>query len=196
MSLAFGAWRDYAGPEVPITPRPACVLVFSGAREWRNGRRAGFRCQCPKGRGGSNPPSRTNEGPREIGGPLRLCGSCKGPRLLRRFSDSWSHIGIGWAPRCRAYCRACGTAVHRDGRLDPEPRRQQRGESYAPPFQMFMEATFHQTSWPRAELGADCLRVLASGLNGRRRTAALKERWSRDLVGLRGRDGPHRPSDR
>jgi hypothetical protein len=28
-------------------------------REWRNGRRAGFRCQCPKGRGGSNPPSRT-----------------------------------------------------------------------------------------------------------------------------------------
>ncbi len=29
------------------------------AREWRNGRRAGFRCQCPKGRGGSNPPSRT-----------------------------------------------------------------------------------------------------------------------------------------
>jgi hypothetical protein len=36
------------------------VLIFSGAREWRNGRRAGFRCQCPKGRGGSNPPSRTS----------------------------------------------------------------------------------------------------------------------------------------
>src|SRR6478735_11681917 len=30
------------------------------AREWRNGRRAGFRCQCPKGRGGSNPPLRTD----------------------------------------------------------------------------------------------------------------------------------------
>src|SRR5215204_2830833 len=29
-------------------------------REWRNGRRAGFRCQCPQGRGGSNPPSRTH----------------------------------------------------------------------------------------------------------------------------------------
>jgi hypothetical protein len=28
-------------------------------RGWRNGRRAGFRCQCPQGRGGSNPPSRT-----------------------------------------------------------------------------------------------------------------------------------------
>lgn len=33
------------------------------AREWRNGRRAGFRCQCPKGRGGSNPPSRTHQDP-------------------------------------------------------------------------------------------------------------------------------------
>ena len=28
------------------------------------GRRAGFRCQCPKGRGGSTPPSRTNDDPR------------------------------------------------------------------------------------------------------------------------------------
>ena len=31
----------------------------SVTRKWRNGRRAGFRCQCPKGRGGSNPPLRT-----------------------------------------------------------------------------------------------------------------------------------------
>ena len=30
---------------------------YSG--EWRNGRRAGFRCQCPSGRGGSSPPSPT-----------------------------------------------------------------------------------------------------------------------------------------
>ena len=41
------------------------VLVFSSwvlttpMREWRNGRRAGFRCQCPSGRGGSTPLSRT-----------------------------------------------------------------------------------------------------------------------------------------
>jgi hypothetical protein len=28
-------------------------------REWRNGRRASLRSWCPKGRGGSNPPSRT-----------------------------------------------------------------------------------------------------------------------------------------
>jgi hypothetical protein len=30
-------------------------------REWRNGRRASFRCWCPKGRGGSSPPSRTTK---------------------------------------------------------------------------------------------------------------------------------------
>jgi hypothetical protein len=66
------------GPNAPIGIfRPMSVMLdlaaFTGlriretgrnqvkevAREWRNGRRAGFRCQCPKGRGGSNPPSRT-----------------------------------------------------------------------------------------------------------------------------------------
>ena len=31
------------------------------SREWRNGRRAGFRCQCSQGRGGSSPPSRTSD---------------------------------------------------------------------------------------------------------------------------------------
>lgn len=40
------------------------------------GRRAGFRCQCPKGRGGSTPPSRT------IGGLLQS------PRLCRAVSRS------------------------------------------------------------------------------------------------------------
>ena len=51
-------------------PRPArrhvlgtCALVGSlqlpHSGEWRNGRRAGFRCQCSKGRGGSSPPSPT-----------------------------------------------------------------------------------------------------------------------------------------
>ena len=39
--------------------KPAVNHGKEVAREWRNGRRAGFRCQCPKGRGGSNPPSRT-----------------------------------------------------------------------------------------------------------------------------------------
>ncbi len=46
-SARFGVTRSHTAH---------CLLV---TREWRNGRRAGFRCQCPKGRGGSNPPSRT-----------------------------------------------------------------------------------------------------------------------------------------
>jgi hypothetical protein len=42
-------------------------FVKEDAREWRNGRRAGFRCQYPKGCGGSNPPSRTQmEEPRSM----------------------------------------------------------------------------------------------------------------------------------
>ena len=42
------------------------ITLFSYSREWRNGRRAGFRCQCPQGCGGSNPPSRTNVKSRDI----------------------------------------------------------------------------------------------------------------------------------
>jgi hypothetical protein len=51
------------------------------AREWRNGRRAGFRCQYPKGCGGSNPPSRTHtkKEPRSLDR-----GSF---RLIRRLTD-------------------------------------------------------------------------------------------------------------
>lgn len=36
--------------------------------EWRNGRRAGFRCQCPQGRGGSTPLSPTIKNPTYFGG--------------------------------------------------------------------------------------------------------------------------------
>ena len=43
------------------------------AREWRNGRRAGFRCQYPKGCGGSNPPSRTQTGRAPVLGPGLFC---------------------------------------------------------------------------------------------------------------------------
>src|SRR5688572_8402994 len=38
------------------------------------GRRAGFRCQCPKGRGGSTPPSRTNEEWAPDRGPILVPG--------------------------------------------------------------------------------------------------------------------------
>ncbi len=43
--------------------RPCCgvTLPRSTLREWRNGRRASFRCWCPQGRGGSSPPSRTKK---------------------------------------------------------------------------------------------------------------------------------------
>src|SRR5665648_561542 len=43
----------------PPGVRVLIVLACCGAREWRNGRRARFRSVCPKGRGGSRPPSRT-----------------------------------------------------------------------------------------------------------------------------------------
>src|SRR5690606_34638623 len=39
------------------------------------GRRAGFRCQCPQGRGGSSPPSRTRRGE----APGRTMSSGRGP---------------------------------------------------------------------------------------------------------------------
>ncbi len=39
---------------------PWCLVVLPGCSgEWRNGRRARFRSVCPKGRGGSTPPSPT-----------------------------------------------------------------------------------------------------------------------------------------
>jgi hypothetical protein len=73
------------------------ILSPSRSGEWRNGRRAGFRCQCPSGRGGSSPPSPTISmqkghnpwvmpllhpcaGPRGVGGfglpGLRFGGGC------------------------------------------------------------------------------------------------------------------------
>ena len=52
-------------------------------REWRNGRRAGFRCQCPQGRGGSTPLSRTKV-------PLTRAntGNRREVKTSRRFSLS------------------------------------------------------------------------------------------------------------
>ena len=48
----------------------------SSKRKWRNGRRAAFRSQCPKGRGGSNPPSRTvTKAPDHRSGAFVVAGS-------------------------------------------------------------------------------------------------------------------------
>ena len=66
--------RVAAGQGGDLDPVRACVRAGSGlcsgvvcvigcrgcSGEWRNGRRAGFRCQCPSGRGGSSPPSPTD----------------------------------------------------------------------------------------------------------------------------------------
>ena len=49
--------RNGVGPTVIVGYASRSTL-----REWRNGRRASFRCWCPQGRGGSSPPSRTTTG--------------------------------------------------------------------------------------------------------------------------------------
>lgn len=53
-SVSCGS-RDILG-KLSFTGSPDAVTRASGGI----GRRAGFRCQCPKGRGGSTPPSRTD----------------------------------------------------------------------------------------------------------------------------------------
>lgn len=97
------------------------------------GRRAGFRFQCPKGRGGSTPPSRTDETPGlrrnpETGG-LSLCLSrcwlCHGgagaperPGCLRATSHAWP-----WGAWRLLPVPATGLAVAVLGRGTAEPGR-------------------------------------------------------------------------
>ncbi len=107
---------------------------WPSTREWRNGRRAGFRCQCPKGRGGSNPPSRTRDddnartlrgsgvvcmrdGVASVGcpglhaeGPLQKASSGHEHRLKTRQRPA---IGVEWS---RTACRHVWT------RNRPKPR--------------------------------------------------------------------------
>ena len=86
----FRSTFRFGGSEVDRFARgvPGCArLSFSlHLREWRNGRRASFRCWCPKGRGGSSPPSRTtdraqarfdqvSDGDPEKGSPAPIRGS-------------------------------------------------------------------------------------------------------------------------
>ena len=92
-----GASGSRRGPRFGDTGTHAahCLLV---TREWRNGRRAGFRCQCPKGRGGSNPPSRTTVGiPHDPG------------RVARRESDHPAAVMSrpGPWPAPSAACASC-----------------------------------------------------------------------------------------
>ena len=66
--------------------------------EWRNGRRAGFRCQCPSGRGGSSPPSPTMTKPW-----ILLWGS-----RFFRVSGLWGSVG-----EQRGCCKVCTDFVQR-----------------------------------------------------------------------------------
>ena len=62
---------------LPVAGATLSTMMADATGEWRNGRRAGFRCQCPSGRGGSSPPSPTVSGSRtaRTGGhkPERVC---------------------------------------------------------------------------------------------------------------------------
>src|SRR3954451_5361085 len=64
------AWPDLTSDYTPLTS------TNTTRREWRNGRRAGLRIRCPKGRGGSTPPSRTGVCP-----PGQLVASVGYPRI-------------------------------------------------------------------------------------------------------------------
>lgn len=63
-------------------PHICVILSPSRSGEWRNGRRAGFRCQCPSGRGGSSPPS-----PTAVVRESRSPESISGLRLFSLFRD-------------------------------------------------------------------------------------------------------------
>src|SRR5215211_7343204 len=91
---------------------PLCVLAFPAgsrstrgpAREWRNGRRAGFRCQCPQGRGGSNPPSRTvfpHVKPLFIAPAAKTTGEISGAWMARQVVSAASRFtgsSSSWTP--------------------------------------------------------------------------------------------------
>ena len=57
----------YRSPVVELPSSTACPPNSAATGEWRNGRRAGFRCQCPSGRGGSSPPSPTTSSSAQCG---------------------------------------------------------------------------------------------------------------------------------
>src|SRR4051812_29622830 len=63
--------------------------------EWRNGRRAGFRCQCPSGRGGSSPPSPTK--PDEASHRLRVTRLDFFGPLNRLLDTVWPRVEFGVA---------------------------------------------------------------------------------------------------
>jgi hypothetical protein len=57
------------------SPLPSTLVRASTTREWRNGRRAGLRIRCPKGRGSSTLPSRTAYAAERALFALRIAGT-------------------------------------------------------------------------------------------------------------------------
>lgn len=80
--------------------RSVVIRLRGHSGEWRNGRRAGFRCQCPSGRGGSSPPSPTMSGSTNC--------DYKGHELERgRDLCVWwdSRLAAGQIDRCGSWSR-------------------------------------------------------------------------------------------
>ena len=97
----------YRSPVVELPSSTTCPPISAATGEWRNGRRAGFRCQCPSGRGGSSPPSPTTSSSARCGTSgqvaemrsdlLFCCG---------RFGGSSEPLVVGTCGWC-VPCSAC-----------------------------------------------------------------------------------------
>jgi hypothetical protein len=128
--VAAVAGRENGRPSPPRRLGHTAIRVvwsigcFPG--EWRNGRRAGFRCQCPSGRGGSSPPSPTPS-PTESVGERRgrdAGGAGRPDDRSRQVDDDEFTIGVGDVTS-RRFSHACTP------RSDPKPNanidRRRRG---------------------------------------------------------------------
>ena len=93
----LAACRQASAPDRHGWGAGCCVIGSPGCwGEWRNGRRAGFRCQCPSGRGGSSPPSPTilrRGESRTIGCVAFILCECPAKYACRRCAAWWPPVG-------------------------------------------------------------------------------------------------------
>ena len=76
--------------------QPSTLVRDSPPREWRNGRRAGLRIRCPKGRGSSTLPSRTPSHLRIL--LPRLCNHLAQRAFLLTLAQRRQTLFGGWHP--------------------------------------------------------------------------------------------------